>query len=104
MPMLPPINAIQAVFGSSSLAATLKPEGPGAPAALRSRYQAREDKYSAWSVKDDIKAKAVNAEEAAVQKFEKSSTAAQQKVGAIELYSAKYYAACTFGGMVACVR
>jgi solute carrier family 25 phosphate transporter 3 len=32
------------------------------------------------------------------------SEKAQAKAGGIELYSAKYYAACTVGGILACVR
>jgi hypothetical protein len=103
MPFLPPIDAFQAIFGSSGLSATLKPEAPGAPESLRSRYQAREDRYSAWSAKDDIKAKVASAGNAAADEFEKKSAAAQKKVGAIELYSPKYYASCTFGGLMACV-
>jgi solute carrier family 25 (mitochondrial phosphate transporter), member 3 len=38
-----------------------------------------------------------------VKEFSKASNAAQAKAGKIELYSAKYYAACTFGGIMACV-
>ena len=33
----------------------------------------------------------------------KASAKAQKDVGGIELYSPKFYAACTFGGLVACV-
>jgi len=36
------------------------------------------------------------------KQFEKASQAAQREVGGIALYSPKYYAACTFGGLVAC--
>lgn len=39
----------------------------------------------------------------AVKEYEKASAKAQEKAGKIELYSAKYYAACTFGGLLACV-
>lgn len=42
--------------------------------------------------------------EGAVKEFEKASAAAQAKTGQIELYSGKYYAACTLGGIFACVR
>lgn len=33
----------------------------------------------------------------------KASAKAQQKAGNIELYSLKYYEACTLGGLIACV-
>lgn len=69
----------------------------------RTPYEARTELYTAWSVADDAKnkAKALSAE--ATKEFEKASAAAQAKVGGIEMYSAKYYAACTFGGLMACV-
>lgn len=69
----------------------------------RKNYRAREDLYTAWSTTDDIKKKAEVVGDKAVEKFEKASSAAQAKAGKIELYSMKYYAACTFGGLLACV-
>lgn len=59
-------------------------------------------KYSAWSVADDAKAKTVQLSAEAQKEFEKASIKAQAAAGKIELYSAKYYAACTFGGLMAC--
>jgi hypothetical protein len=53
--------------------------------------QARPELYSAFSIVEDAKDKALKA-------------AAKPQAGKIELYSPKYYAACTFGGMLACVR
>jgi len=41
--------------------------------------------------------------DAAVDKYEKASAIAQAKTGGIELYSGKYYASCTVGGILACV-
>lgn len=46
----------------------------------RTRYEARPELYGAYSVADAA------------------------KPSQIELYSAQYYAACTFGGLMACVR
>lgn len=63
-------------------------------------YQARMDLYSAYSTIED-KTKKLSAE--ATAEFNKASQAAQAKTGKIELYSGKYYAACTFGGLLACV-
>ena len=66
-------------------------------------YQARPELYGAWSVVDDAKDKANKLGAEATKEFEKASAAAQSKAGKIELYSGKYYAACTFGGLMACV-
>jgi solute carrier family 25 phosphate transporter 3 len=70
----------------------------------RTKYQARSELYGAWSVADDAKKKANQLSDAAVKEFEKTSGAAQAKVGKIELYSPKYYATCTLGGLMACVK
>ena len=59
--------------------------------------------FSIWSVAEDAKSKASALSEEAQKELQKASSAAQAKTGQIELYSAKYYAACTFGGLVACV-
>lgn len=74
--------------------------GPKAPPARATPFQARMDLYSAYSPIED-KVKKLSAE--ATAEFNKASTAAQAKAGHIELYSGKYYAACTFGGLLACV-
>lgn len=61
------------------------------------------DTYPAWSAVDDVKSKAGSLSAEAQKEFQKASQAAQAKAGKIELYSAKYYAACTLGGLLACV-
>ncbi|KAJ4296088.1 Cu/Pi carrier [Collariella sp. IMI 366227] len=65
-------------------------------------YQARLDLYPAYSIVDDTKDKAKKLSAEAAKDFEAASQKAQAKAGKIELYSGKYYAACTFGGMMAC--
>lgn len=60
--------------------------------------------FSAWAAADQVKDKATELSDKAVAEYEKASNKAQAKVGGIELYSAKYYAACTVGGILACVR
>jgi solute carrier family 25 phosphate transporter 3 len=70
----------------------------------RTPLQARSELYTAWSVVDDAKKKAHDLSVEATKEFEKASAKAQAKAGKIELYSPKYYAACTFGGLLACVR
>jgi solute carrier family 25 (mitochondrial phosphate transporter), member 3 len=59
--------------------------------------------FSAFSTADAVKDKAVELTDAAAKEYEKASGKAQAKVGGIELYSGKYYAACTVGGILACV-
>ena len=67
-------------------------------------FQARTELYPAYSVVEDAKDKAQKLGSEATKEFEKASAKAQAKAGHIELYSGKYYAACTFGGLMACVR
>ncbi|KAG5939489.1 hypothetical protein E4U53_007790 [Claviceps sorghi] len=64
--------------------------------------QARADLYAAYSMVEDTKNTAKKLSAEATKEFEKASSAAQSKTGHIELYSGKYYAACTFGGLLAC--
>lgn len=61
--------------------------------------QARMELYSAYSVEDN--AKKLSAEARA--EFNKASASTKAKKASIELYSGKFYAACTFGGLLACV-
>ena len=63
----------------------------------------RKPRFTAWSVAEDAKSKASALSEKAQQEISQASASARAKTGQIELYSAKYYAACTFGGLVACV-
>jgi len=82
-----------------------RPDTPAEPTAAPSKrtpLQARSELYNAWSVVDDAKNKANKLSAEATKEFEKASAKAQAKAGKIELYSAKYYAACTFGGLLAC--
>lgn len=78
-------------------------KSPPAAAPKPTPLQARSDLYTAWSVVDDAKNKANALSAEAKKEFEKASGKAQAKTGKIELYSVNYYAACTFGGLLACV-
>lgn len=49
-----------------------------------------------------MKEKAQELSAEAAKEYEKASKKAQAKAGSIELYSGKYYAACTVGGILAC--
>jgi solute carrier family 25 phosphate transporter 3 len=101
MPLLfPTQGTLHDVFHTSM------PFGQAAPQQVgvkRTSQQARSELYTAWSVVDDAKNKANALSAEATKEFEKASSKAQAKAGKIELYSAKYYAACTFGGLLACV-
>jgi len=68
----------------------------------RTPLQARSELYPTWSVVDDAKKKANALSTEAAKELDKASAKAQAKAGHIELYSPKYYAACTFGGLLAC--
>lgn len=59
--------------------------------------------FSIWNVTEDVKSKAKVLSKEAQAELSKASSKAQEKTGKIELYSPGYYAACTFGGLVACV-
>lgn len=63
----------------------------------------KHSRFSAWSAVDDMKTKAGALSSEAQKEISKASSAAQAKNGQIELYSLNFYAACTFGGLIACV-
>ncbi|KAF9892902.1 hypothetical protein FE257_000494 [Aspergillus nanangensis] len=62
----------------------------------------RREVFTAWSVVEDTKKKADALAKEATHEFEVVSQKAQAKAGKIEPWTPKYYAACTFGGMLAC--
>ncbi|KAG8623258.1 hypothetical protein KVT40_008234 [Elsinoe batatas] len=100
MPSLfPGLDALSSTFGANSpLNLTNKPVQQRKTATTFSRT----DIFQTWSVADDAKAKAQGVGDVVVKDYQKASAAAQAKAGNIELYSGKYYAACTFGGLLAC--
>ncbi|KAL9086181.1 MAG: hypothetical protein Q9165_007246 [Trypethelium subeluteriae] len=100
--ILPTQAALSAAFSPLLPSSRPKAQAPQAP---RTSLRAREHLYPNWSVADDAKAKTNQLSDAAVKEFEKASSKAQQSVGSgkIELYSPQFYAACTFGGLLACV-
>lgn len=101
MPSLfPTFDAVSSAFAATSPFSYAQPNAAQPDNTSR---LARSDLYTAWSVADDAKQKTEQLSDAAVKEFNKASSAAQAKAGKIELYTAKYYAACTFGGLLACV-
>ncbi|TDZ13060.1 Mitochondrial phosphate carrier protein 3 [Colletotrichum spinosum] len=92
--LYPRQDTLKGCFGTSAPAsapATAKP----------TRYQARPELYGAFSTVDDVKGKAKQLSAEASAEFDKA-TAKVKKSSTIELYSGTYYAACTFGGLLAC--
>ncbi len=98
--MLFPTSAINEVFSCRHPLTAARSQEP-TPKPLQTKTA--RPQFSIWSVTEDAKSKANALSEEAQREIKKASAAAQAKTGQIELYSAKYYAACTFGGLVACV-
>ena len=94
-PLIPSMETLQGTI-YTPMAMRTRQTGP-------TRYQARPELYGAFSVVDDTKEKAQKLSAEAAKEFEKASATAQAKTGNIEMYTPKYYAACTFGGLLACV-
>jgi solute carrier family 25 phosphate transporter 3 len=97
--LFPRLDTLQQSFGSPypfvQQRGSPKANGP-------TPLEARMELYQAWSVVDDAKGKAKKLSDEATKEFNAASRKAQAATGGIELYTAKYYAACTFGGLLAC--
>lgn len=94
--IFPSASALNAAFGHAA------PSTINGQPVKRSSYRARSELYSAWNIAEDAQHKAEQLSDAAKKELQKASSIAQEKTGKIELYSAKYYATCTFGGLMAC--
>ncbi|SPN96697.1 probable phosphate transport protein, mitochondrial [Cephalotrichum gorgonifer] len=95
MPQPPNQDALKGTFYSpASAAATGQPQAP--------KGKQMGTVFDYYSIVDDAKKEAKKLSAEATREFEKASAKAQSAAGGIELYSGKYYAACTFGGMLAC--
>lgn len=89
---------------TTALCQAFNPTSPYYKPAAKQEHPQKRPLFSAWSAVDTAKDKAAALTDAAQAELEKASSKAQAKAGKIELYSAKYYAACTVGGILACVR
>lgn len=98
--LFPTQDSLNEVFSCRHPLTAARPQTP-----ISKPLQTRiaKSQFSIWSVSEDVKSKANSLSEEAQREIKKASEAAQAKTGQIELYSAKYYAACIFGGLVACV-
>lgn len=90
--LYPSISALNAVFSAATptLARSTTHE--------RSTLQARHELYGAWSVTEDAKQKTKELSQQALNELGK----AKPTEAPMKLYSPGYYAACTFGGLMAC--
>ena len=95
MVLYPTQSALNEVFSTRSPLRKITPEP--------SHRQSPKPNFSIWNVAEDAKSKASALSQEAKAELSKASNAARPKTGEIELYSLNYYAACTFGGLMACV-
>jgi solute carrier family 25 phosphate transporter 3 len=94
--MFPSHGALNSVFASQH--PLTRPQTPP-----QTQTTIKRQPFTAWSAVDNIKETGHKISEEVRKDYEKASQKAQGKAGKIELYSGKYYAACTFGGLLACV-
>ena len=101
--MFPTPSILSQAFDGCSPFSLHRTADPGVSAKQHvSKWTARQDLYPVWSVVEDTKNKATKLSDAATAELEKASNKAQAKAGQIELYSPRYYAACSVGGILAC--
>jgi len=100
--LFPTLAALRGTFAKSTPLITPQQDTPTTSA--KPSKLARPELYTAWSVADDAKLKATELSNATARELDKASAATRAKTGKIELYSPQYYAACSLGGLLACVR
>jgi solute carrier family 25 phosphate transporter 3 len=93
--MFPSEDAIARAFSPHH---PLQQSQPAEPPASQKR-----EPFPAWSVAEDTKKKADAFAKEATRELEVASKKVQAKTGKIEPWTAKYYASCTVGGLLACV-
>ncbi|KAL5594484.1 hypothetical protein BROUX41_001416 [Berkeleyomyces rouxiae] len=93
---------------STVFTSLLSPAGNGKAASNPSAkpkhtsLEARVELYGSYSIVESTKNAAHKLSEEAATELEKASLKAQDATGHVQLYTGKYYAACTFGGLLAC--
>lgn len=97
--MIPTDSILTALASRHPLGALGTQAQAGQPADLNLK---RREPFPAWSAIDDAKQKADAFAKEAVREYDVASKKAQNKTGKIEPWTPKYYAACVFGGMMAC--
>lgn len=97
--MLPPQSVILSTFAAQQPLHQRKAQ----PTRSEVAVPANREIFPAWSVTEDAKEKARGFTDELSREFNVASQKVQEKTGRIEPWTAKYYASCTFGGMLACV-
>ena len=80
---------------TTALCQAFVPTSPYYKPAPKQDHPQKRPLFSAWSAVDTAKDKAQELGQAAQAELAKASDKAQAKAGKIELYSGKYYLACT---------
>lgn len=95
MPLLPSLEVLVTAFGRPQKSQLHDPE-PSVPSSAVTTATSRRPIFPAWSAVDDVR-KTVSHD------IEVAQARVHDRTGDIELYSPKYYASCTIGGILACV-
>ena len=96
--MLPSQSVIANVFASQHPSSRMQRDTtPAAPRPMK------RDVFSAWSAVDNVKSEADALGKEVSKEYDIASHKAQAATGHIEPFTGKYYAACIFGGLLACV-
>ena len=114
MPLFPTTDTLRSSFSTSTPFPSQKPDSresqgyalsslPSSLPSRRFRPCIFSDIFLSRDALEDTKAKAEKLKNAAAHEFDKASHKAQDAAGPIELYSLKYFVACTMGGILACV-
>lgn len=98
--MIPPNSTVASLAAQHPLGAVNTQQNP--QLGQTSNAPKRREPFPAWSAIDDAKSKAATIGKEAARELEVASEKVQQKTGKIEPWTARYYAACTVGGMLAC--
>lgn len=99
--MLP--NSIISTFAAQHPLGVLGKQQPSRFDESPQSVSKRREPFPAWSAIDDVKKTADSIAQEAAREYNVASHKAQEKAGKIELWTPKYYAACTIGGLLACV-
>lgn len=100
--MLPP-GSILAKVATQHPLGTLSLQQQSLPEEQVHATSNRREPFPAWSAIDEAKKKANAFAKEAGREYDVASHKAQERTGKIEPWTPKYYAACTVGGLLACV-
>ncbi|PKS06338.1 hypothetical protein jhhlp_007086, partial [Lomentospora prolificans] len=102
LPIRPPINMSRSQSNQDTLRGLFYSPLTSAPAAADQPRKRLGTAFDYYSIVDDAKKEAKKLSAEAQREFDKATAKAKGNKGTIALYSPTYYAACTFGGLLAC--